>query len=202
MESVSPPSQREMDQPLPEAGHDPGDPLRPEVEEEDLPNPPVSAPHLDVEATEDNGDLSEGDSALSDLDDAEFEDFDPENIAIDERAAIAVDESNVGLLGVHKRKRAEGEESSKKKKKEGRREKPKRSKKQRSEGDSADGGEDAEGSRERASKKALQGRPRRDSSRSVERRVNNELADKMEAALRGTKSRARKKDGIVRLSQA
>ena len=64
-------------------------------------------------------DLSDDDSDLSDVDEAQFLDFDPKNIAIEDRPAIAVDDFNVNLLGVHKRKRAPGEESAKTKKKKG-----------------------------------------------------------------------------------
>ena len=109
-----------------------------------------------------DADLSDNDSILSDVDEAQFEDFDPANVAIDDRPAIAVDEDNVKLLGRHKRKR-DGEygdgEGSKKKKKEGKREKPKKARKKQ-DGDSDDdfsGGEELEGKRPRKKKAVATG---------------------------------------------
>lgn len=140
--------------PLPEAGHDDQDPLRPEVEEENsAATPPIGDPHQDTEVAEDKDELSEDDSDLSDIDEAQFEDFDPNAIAIDR--PVAVDESNIGLIGVHKRKRTEdGEGQKKKKKKEGKREKPK--KRRQAEGEEAlsGGEEEAEGRRSRKKKEA------------------------------------------------
>lgn len=102
-------------------------------------------------------DMSDNDSILSDVDEAQFEDFDPANVAIDDRPAIAVDEDNVRLLGRHKRKRDEDmgdEEGGKKKKKEGRREKPKKSGKKKDDDDDDDfsGGQEMEGKRTRKRK--------------------------------------------------
>lgn len=119
--------------PLPEAGNDPGDPLRPEIEEENLPNPTNAYPYQDVEVTEDKEEmpddddvqagLSDNESVLSEaLDDDQFDEqfgeFDASNIAIEERPQ-AIDEDTVKQIGVHKRKRTagEGEEPKKKKKK-------------------------------------------------------------------------------------
>lgn len=139
--------------PLPEAGHDDQDPLRPEVEEENsATTPPIGDPHQDTEVAEDKDELSEDDSDLSDIDEAQFEDFDPNAIAIDR--PVAVDESNIGLIGVHKRKRTEdGEGQKKKKKKEGKREKPR--KRRQAEGEEAlSGGEEGEGRRSRKKKEA------------------------------------------------
>jgi transcription factor SPN1 len=99
---------------------------------------------------------------LEDLDEAQFDDFNPESATINvPDQPVAVDESNVGLLGVHKRKRAEGEDGErKKKKKEGRREK---SKKVRAGGDDEDdfeGGPEMEGSRRKKSGAASKRAPR------------------------------------------
>jgi len=111
------------DSPIPEALDDPQDPLRPDIEEENDPEAPISAPLQDVEVTEDKDELSDDESILSDIDEAQFEDFDANAVSIEERP-IAVDESNIGLIGTHKRKRQEGEGSEgRKKKREGRREK-------------------------------------------------------------------------------
>ena len=141
--------------PLPEAGHDPGDPNRPIAEERDTPSPPAADPSLDMDDP-DNADALSEESDLSDVDEAQFEDFDPTNVAIEDRPAIAVDENNVGLIGVHKRKRADGAdaEGGKRKRKEGKRDKPKKSRKKRDDDDMFSGGEEVEGKREKSKKAA------------------------------------------------
>lgn len=117
--------------PLPEAGNDPGDPLRPEIDEENsTPNPPIAAPDQDMEVVEtdeknylpDQADieeagLSDNESVLSEVDEAQFEDFEIGDIAVEERPAQIIDETNINLIGVHKRKRTEGEGEAPKKKK-------------------------------------------------------------------------------------
>jgi transcription factor SPN1 len=142
--------------PLPEAGNDPSDPLRPEIDEENsTPNPTLGDPYQDMEVAEsreempDNDDieagLSDNDSALSDaLDDdqldEQFGDFDASNIAIEERPAQAIDEDTVKQIGVHKRKRTAGEGDEPKKKKK-RADKPRRKKnKDGEDGEAADDG--------------------------------------------------------------
>ena len=133
--------------PLTEAGHDPNDPSQRLYDDDDPP-----ATHIGDPAAEIDGDQSDNDSILSDVDEAQFEDFDPANVAIDDRPAIAVDEDNVRLLGRHKRKR-DGEvgdgEGVKKKKKEGKREKTKKLRKRRDGDDEDDfsGGPELEGKR-------------------------------------------------------
>jgi len=118
----------------PEANNDPGDPLAPSHDEEDgAKTPPLSASHRDMDvenddddtvardATEKNrdDDSDNSDDALSEVDEAQFEDFDPEAIAIEERRIV--DTGDVAQIGKFKRKRAEGEERPKKKRKEERR---------------------------------------------------------------------------------
>jgi transcription factor SPN1 len=115
--------------PLPEAGNDPGDPLRPEIDEENsTPNPPIAEPHQDMEVTEaieglpDQDDLQEAglsddESALSEYDDAQFDEFDAGKIAVEERPTQLIDDTNLNLIGVHKRKRTAGEDAAPKKKK-------------------------------------------------------------------------------------
>jgi transcription factor SPN1 len=142
--------------PLPEAGNDPSDPLRPEIDEENsTPNPTLGDPYQDMEVAEskeempDNDDieagLSDNESVLSDaLDDdqldEQFGDFDASNIAIEERPAQAIDEDTVKQIGVHKRKRAAGEGDEPKKKKK-RADKPRRKKnKDGEDGEAADDG--------------------------------------------------------------
>ena len=147
---MSSPSDSLPGSPLLEAGHDPGDPNAPTYEDKDTPPPPATDPTADMDH-----DLSDNDSELSDVDEAQFEDFDPANIDIEERPQIAVDEDNVKLLGRHKRKR-DGDgvdgEGVKKKKREGKREKPKKSRRKKYDDDAFSGGEELEGKRSRKKK--------------------------------------------------
>ncbi len=124
---VSPTPERDD---LPEAGHDPGDPNQPLSQDRDTPEAPAANPSLDMDNLENEvPDVRDDDSEsdLSEIDEAQFADFDPANVAIDDRPAIAVDETNIALIGVHKRKRdeADGDEGSKKKAREKKREKKK-----------------------------------------------------------------------------
>lgn len=149
--------------PLPEAGNDPGDPLRPEIDEENsTPNPPITAPDQDMEVTEDDpkidmpdqndleeAGLSDNESALSDVDEAQFDEFEIGDIAVEERPAQIIDETNANLIGVHKRKRAEGEGEAPKKKKR-RADRPRRKKARDEEGDA---GEETGARKSRRSKK-------------------------------------------------
>lgn len=144
--------------PLPEALNDPTDPNDPDRQDADPPSAPIGDPTRDVDVDSDN------ESILSDIDEAQFEDFDPANISIEDRPAIAVDEDNVRLLGRHKRKREDGGdgEVTKKKKKEGRREKVKKSRKRKdSDDDDFSGGQEIEGKRKRKPKAAVDGTERR-----------------------------------------
>jgi transcription factor SPN1 len=154
--------------PMPEAGHDPGDPLAPEIEEEHINNPPAAFPEQDMEVTAENEvdnddhDHDHDSDDLSDVDEAQFDDFDPDNLALEEREQIAIDDSNVALLGVHKRKRTEAEieESRKKKKKEKKRDRPKKSKRRREGSETFSGGEEVNGKRSRKRKEDGEGRSR------------------------------------------
>ena len=134
--------------PLPEAGRDPADPNQPMEEDRDTPPPPVADPAADMD-----NDLSDNDSVLSDVDEAQFADFDPANIAIEERP-IAVDEDTAKLLVAKRKRDRDGEDKEgepKKKKKERRREKPKK-KRRGDDDDNFSGGEELEGKRKRKSK--------------------------------------------------
>ncbi|KAJ9239144.1 hypothetical protein DTO212C5_790 [Paecilomyces variotii] len=136
--------------------------------------------------------LSDDESVLSEVDEAQFEDFDPDNVAIEERPALAIDEENLKLIGRHKRKR-DGEDGERPKRKEGRR------KKRRD--DEEVGGEEAEG----------KGRRRRDGDRRRRKEATPEDEEHLDPATRRrraldramdealkkpTKRRARKADGI------
>ncbi|KAL6707128.1 Transcription factor iws1 [Coniothyrium glycines] len=198
--------------PLPEAGNDPQDPLRPEIDEENsTPNPPVTDPHMDMEAIDaqagfpDDEKIKDGfsdnESVLSEtLDDEQFDeqfgDFDASNIAIEERPAQAIDEDNVKQIGVHKRKRTAGEGEEPKKKKK-RADKPRR--KKNKDGDDAEGIPDGE-RRSKRSKKA--GRVRgaspdeaADENLTEEQRRRRETDRQIDSIVKGS-SRRRKKDGI------
>lgn len=162
--------------PQPEEDNEKDNPLRPEVEEEDAaPTPPIGAPKQDTELLEDeetaekNKDDSDDESALSEIDEAQFEDFDPSAINIEERP-VAVDETNVNLIGKHKRKRVDGVEEGerKKKKKEGRREKPKKNRRPKDIDDDFVGGEEIEGKRVRKKKDVVEKRDRPRKARTPE----------------------------------
>lgn len=100
------------------------------------------------ELNEDNLGDSDDESILSEVDEAQFEDFDPENVDIEDRPQLDIDEENLKLIGRHKRKRTE-EEGTFKRKKEGRR------KKSRRYAEEDEGGSDREtGGKRRKAKKA------------------------------------------------
>ncbi|KAL1601628.1 Transcription factor iws1 [Paraconiothyrium brasiliense] len=192
--------------PLPEAGNEPEDPLAPEVDEENGVNPPLGAPDQDMEVTESKdempdpddvqeGGLSDNESVLSELDDQQFEDFDEGNIAIEERPAQVIDGENMNLIGVHKRKRAEGEGDAPKKKKK-RADKPRRKKNR---DDEVSGGDEVSGSRKgRSRKKTRAAEPdENDENLTPEERRQRALDDQIKALMKPSGgSRRRKKDGI------
>ncbi len=168
----------------PQGLNDPGDNLNADVEEESRQTAPLGDPTADVDDFEDdeapetvetmneaeedmaaggNGALdSDDESELEELDETQFQDFDPSALQIPEKP-VAVDESNVGQLGVHKRKRTEEEERErKKKKKQAKRDKaPRRKKKKDRDADDDDfeGGVEIDGKRQRKSKLSADGRP-------------------------------------------
>lgn len=157
MEDLTPAEGSPAHSPNAEALADPQDPLRPEIEEEDAAHtPPLAFPQQDMEVTEDKeelpsddkDDLSDDESVLSEIDEAQFEDFDPNAVSLEDRP-VAVDQENVGLIGRHKRKRTEGEEAPKTKKREGRREKAKKIRKSRDDDDALTPGDEVDGKRRR-----------------------------------------------------
>ncbi|KAL4809406.1 hypothetical protein BDV18DRAFT_132014 [Aspergillus unguis] len=132
---------------------------------------------------------SDDESILSEVDEAQFEDFDAENLDIEDRPQLEIDEENLKLIGRHKRKRT-GEEEGSRRKKEGRR------KKSRRHAEEEEGASDGDTTaRRRKSKKAeveeddetLDPATRR-------RRALDRAMD--EAMKKPTKRRARKQDGI------
>ncbi|KAL8945607.1 MAG: hypothetical protein Q9183_008033, partial [Haloplaca sp. 2 TL-2023] len=71
MEELSPASGSPPLSPLPEGLNDPGDTNAPLYQDEDPPPAPVADPTADMD------DLSDNDSVLSDVDEAQFANFDP-----------------------------------------------------------------------------------------------------------------------------
>lgn len=163
--------------PLPEAGNDPDDPQRPEIDEENsTPNPPIGSADQDMEVTEakmgmrdtediqddapedgDDREDNDNDSVLSELDDEQFDTFDASNIDIEERPAQVIDDTNVNLIGVHKRKRTEGEGEQPKKKKK----KQEKARRKKNKDDEVSAGDEAAPSaRGKRSKKSREGRAR------------------------------------------
>ncbi|RMJ23446.1 hypothetical protein PHISP_05672, partial [Aspergillus sp. HF37] len=139
------------------------------------------------------GGLSDDDSVLSEVDEAQFEDFDPANIDVEEeRPQLAIDEENLKLVGRHKRKRGDdGDEGDRpRRKKEGRREKKTRRMKELEEG----------GEREpvrRKERKRREATPEDDQTLDPATRRRRALDRIMDDALKKpTKRRARKADGI------
>lgn len=107
----------------------------------------------DEQAGEDEDDddkISDDESILSEVDEAEFENFDPENVDLEDRPQLAIDEDNLKLIGRHKRKRTEDGES-RPRRKEGRREKKSRR--------AAEDGDDEAGPSRRREKKQRESKP-------------------------------------------
>ncbi|KAL4978371.1 transcription factor iws1 [Aspergillus desertorum] len=140
------------------------------------------------ELSENNLGDTDDESILSEVDEAQFEDFDPENVDIEDRPQLDIDEENLKLIGRHKRKRTE-EEGNSKRKKEGRRKKSRRYAED-------EGGSDREASgRRRKSKKAeLEEDEESLDPATRRRRALDRAMD--EALKKPTKRRARKQDGI------
>ncbi|KAF2156093.1 hypothetical protein K461DRAFT_89359 [Myriangium duriaei CBS 260.36] len=192
---------------LPEGNDDPQDPLRPEVEEEDAAKtPPIAVPSMDMEKDEDVDEAAalsdadnDSDEVLSEVDEAQFEDFDPNAIAIDERRVV--DASDVAMLGKHKRKRDDGDGEPKKKRKEGRRDKPKKKKRRDGDDDDLAGGEQIEGSRRRKHKEPTERKKRRtpspenDEHLTPEERRKKDFNRRLDEALKKPKP-ARRRGGI------
>ncbi|EAT90948.1 hypothetical protein HBI56_021160 [Parastagonospora nodorum] len=197
---------------LPEAGNDPSDPLRPEIDEENsTPNPTIAEPYQDMEVTEDkeempdNDDiqagLSDNESVLSDaLDDdqldEQFGEFDASNIAIEERA---IDEDTVKQIGVHKRKRTAGEGEEPKKKKK-RADKPRR--KKNKDGEEGEGADDGTRKSKRSKKEGGGSRARaaspddNEDHLTPEERRKRALDRQINALVKSSANRSRKKKDI------
>lgn len=105
--------------------------------------------HAANDDEDDEDKLSDDESILSEVDEAQFDNFDPENVDVDDRPQLAIDEDNLKLIGRHKRKRTEDGES-RPRRKEGRREKKSRR---------ADEGGDEGGSSRRRERKQRDDKP-------------------------------------------
>ena len=144
------------DHSLPPSPLSPAPELENNPDDEDMPGSPGTLARKD---TDDVDVLSDNDSVLSDVDEAQFEDFDPNQIAIEERP-VTIDEDTVKLLGRHKRKR-DGDtdgEGTRKKTKERKREKPRKARKKKdSDDDDFSGGQELEGKRVRKKKAFSEG---------------------------------------------
>lgn len=147
------------------------------------PEPVADSPVPDVDQDEDPvpareeipeaANLSDDDSVLSDIDEDQFKDFNPDSVAVDDRPSLAIDKENLKLVGRHKRRREEGVDGeSKKKKKEGRREKKSRKKKDSDDGFS--GGEEIDGKRNRR---------RQDGGERKERKSRKQVEEENEESL-------------------
>ncbi|BDD59724.1 Transcription factor iws1 [Monascus purpureus] len=140
--------------------------------------------------------LSDDESILSEVDEAQFEDFDPENVAIEERPTLDIDEDNLKLIGRHKRKRIQdGEDEGRtRRRKEGRREKKNRRMREL-EGVDAEG--EAEGKSRRKDRKRREPTPVDEESLDPATRRRRALDRAMDEALKKpTKRRPRRADGI------
>ncbi|KAI9805803.1 MAG: hypothetical protein M1825_000417 [Sarcosagium campestre] len=171
-------------------------------------SPAEDRPDDNDDDDDDNLSTHSDESDLSDVDENQFADFDPANLAIEDRPAIAVDDSNVALIGIHKRKRtegAEGDDGGRKKKKEGKREKSKKRRGTDADDDRFSGGEEIDGKRERR-KKSTTGRkdkpqarraatPENEDALTPEERRRRALDRAMDAALKNPNRRRRKRDG-------
>ncbi|GFF22024.1 transcription factor iws1 [Aspergillus udagawae] len=152
----------------------------------------VAETHEDDAADkEDTGVDSDEESILSEVDEAQFEDFDPENVDIEDRPQLAIDEDNLKLIGRHKRKRTEEDGQQAKRKREGRREKRNR---RRDMDEGADEGEDKSRRRDRKKRDAT---PEDEELLDPATRRRRALDRAMDEALKKpTKRRIRKADGI------
>ncbi|KAJ5204432.1 uncharacterized protein N7498_005311 [Penicillium cinerascens] len=135
-------------------------------------------------------DISDDESILSEVDEAQFENFDPENVDVEDRAPLDVDADNLKLIGRHKRKRAEGEEG-RPRRKEGRREK--KTRRARDDEDAEEGSS----SRPRQRKQKEKSPDTDEETLDPETRRRRALDRAMDEAMKKpTKRRTRKQDGI------
>lgn len=147
------------------------------------------------------GSDDDDESLLSEVDEAQFADFDPSAVQ------VAPDFDTLNKLGkVSKRQRAEGEEAPRKRK-EGRREKIKKNKRGREESeDNFSGGEEIQGKRSRKSKSGGEGQRKKpvreepsEENLPPEERRRRALDRAMDAAVKKSGTRRVRKGEIVSL---
>ena len=169
-------------------------------DDRDTPEAPIANPSLDMDIPENDADAP-SDSDLSEVDEAEFADFDPTTVAIEDRPAVDIDEDVAKTLKASKRKRADGEG---KKGKEGKREKKKRSR--RDEEDEDPDGVEIDGKRARKPKRfdgdgkdrvkerrRASPEPENEENLTPEERRRRALDRAMDAAMKNPNKRRRKK---------
>lgn len=175
-------------------------------DDQDTPPPPAADPDLDVENEENDNDdeISDNESELSEVDEAEFAEFDPTTVALEDRPLVGIDEDIARTLKP-KRKRAD-KDGEGKKPKEARREKKRKS---RRDDDEDPDGELLDGKRVKKPKRIDGERKDRDKARerrpptpeneenlTPEERRRRALDRAMDAALKNPNKRRRKKDEV------
>ncbi|KAF9885093.1 Transcription factor iws1 [Aspergillus nanangensis] len=169
-------------------------------DEEQAESPAIAPKSPDAEEAADGDDEpaedaeSDDESILSEVDEAQFDDFDPENVDIEDRPQLAIDEDNLKLIGRHKRKRTGegGEEDRSRRKREGRREKKTRRMKELE-----DGGSDGDDKSRRKERKKRREPTPEDETLDPATRRRRALDRAMDEAMKKpTKRRSRKADGI------
>ncbi|KAK6580200.1 hypothetical protein PZA11_007222 [Diplocarpon coronariae] len=172
-------------------------------EERDTPPPPAANPDLDMDNEENN--LSDNDSDLSEVDEAEFLEFDPKSVALDDRPLVGIDEDVARTLKAGKRKRVD-KDGDGKKPKEAKRDKKKRA---RREDDEDPDGQVIDGKRNKKTKSIRAERdkgekprekrpatPENEENLTPEERRRRALDKAMDAALKNPNKRRRKKDEV------
>ncbi|KAK0105274.1 Transcription factor iws1 [Cadophora gregata] len=172
-------------------------------EERDTPPPPAADPDLDMD-NEDN-DNSDNESELSEVDEAEFAEFDPTTVALEDRPLVGIDEDVARTLKAGKRKRAD-KEGDGKKPKEAKRDKKKRA---RRDDDEDPDGQVLDGKRTKKPKSVRSDREKGDKPRerrpptpeneenlTPDERRRRALDKAMDAALKNPNKRRRKKDEV------
>lgn len=183
---------------------DAGDSNRPNSEDREA-NATVANPDLDMDDEDNNLSDDDNDSLLSEVDEAEFADFDPTTVALEDRPQVNIDEDVAKTLKAGKRKRADGE----KKPKEARRDKTKKKKSRRDEDEDPDGeqldgkrvrkpkGDGERKDRDRAKERRKTPEPENEENLTPEERRRRALDKAMDAALKNPNKRRRKKDEVV-----
>ncbi|PVH86297.1 hypothetical protein DL98DRAFT_510925 [Cadophora sp. DSE1049] len=172
-------------------------------EERDTPPPPAADPDLDMDNEE--NDVSDNESELSEVDEAEFAEFDPTTVALEDRPLVGIDEDVARTLKAGKRKRAD-KEGDGKKPKEAKRDKKKRA---RRDDDEDPDGQVLDGKRTKKPKSVRSDREKGDKPRerrpptpeneenlTPDERRRRALDKAMDAALKNPNKRRRKKDEV------